>query len=162
MSAADPKPGSRPREVTFAGVQAVTGSFIGLLVLIAGAGELNSTEMRDRLTELINSPQAEPLGLTLDTARELTRYTIMAMGVVCTTSLILGIFVLRRHQAARIVLTVLGILVAVLWLFAGPPGWLITAYVAISIALLWRKSARAWFADPVEPPLIRPPGPPSA
>lgn len=161
MSAADPKPGPRPREVTFAGVQTMSGSAIAIFVLIAIAQQLNSVEMRDALTEVINNPRFESLGVTLDTARELMKYMIMAMGVVSMTSLILGLFVLRRHQAARIVLTVLGGLVAVVFLFGGPPGWFITAYVAISVAMVWTKSARAWFADPAEPPLMGRPPPPS-
>lgn len=158
MSAVDPKPGPRPGEVTFAGVQAVSGSAIAVFVLIASAQQLNSTEMRDALTEVVNSPQVEPLGLTVDSARDLMRYLIMAMGVVSVTSLILGVFVLRRHRSSRIALTVLGALVAAVSLLGGPPGWFITVYVVVSVAMLWTKSARAWFADPVDP--VGPPPPP--
>jgi hypothetical protein len=74
------------------------------------------------------------------------------MGVLSVSSAVLGVFVLRRHRSARVALTVLGCLVALLTLFAGPTGWIVTLYIAASVAMLWSKPARAWFSNPPPAP----------
>jgi hypothetical protein len=146
--------------VTWGALQAIVGSGVALALLISAAQQLNGTQMSDALEEAVKTEQAVAVGLTLETARAIMRYTIMAMAVLSVTSLVLGVYVLRRHRPSRIGLTILGGLVAALALLAGPPGWLVTAYIVISITLMWTKSARAWFANEVRPPLGGPPPPP--
>lgn len=136
----------RPREVTFGGIQAVIGSALALVGVFSLASQLDSDAVRDALTQISEDPRFASLDLTVDGARDLMRYSLMLMGVLSVTSLILGIYVLRRHRASRIVLTVMGVGVAVASLAAGPTGWLVTAYVAVSVYLLWTKPAREWFA----------------
>jgi hypothetical protein len=149
----------RPREVTLAGMQAVIGSAIALVVLVNGMQQLYSAEVHDALTEIVASEEARSLDLTLETARSILRYTIMALAVLSVASLVLGYFVLRRHRASRVALTVVGTAVALLCLFAGPLGWLVAAYIGVSIALLWSKQARAWFRGEEQRPAAGPQGP---
>jgi hypothetical protein len=137
---------ARPREVTVGGAQAVVGGAVATLLLIGAAQQLYSSEMHDALAKAVADPRAADLGLTIDTARTLAKYAIMVMGVLSVSSVVLGVFVLRRHRPARVALTVLGALVAVLTLFAGPTGWIVTLYIAASVAMLWSKPARTWFA----------------
>jgi len=146
MSAAAPTPAARPREVTVGGMQAVIGSAVALLMVFSVAQQLDSPTMQDALAQFSDDPRAASLNLTAEGVRSLVRYTLMGLGVLSVTSLILGIFVLRRHRSSRIVLTVLGGFVAVTSILAGPSGWLVTAYVVVSLYLLWTKAARAWFA----------------
>lgn len=146
MSAAAPTPAARPREVTVGGMQAVIGSAVALLIVFSVAQQLDSAPVREALTKFSEKPRPASLDLTIEGVRSVMRYTLMGLGVLSVTSLILGIFVLRRHRSSRIVLTVLGGFVAVAALLAGPSGWLVTAYVAVSLYLLWTKAARAWFA----------------
>jgi hypothetical protein len=152
----------RPREVTLAGTQAVVGSLVALVVLVNGMQELYSTEVHDALTEIVESDEAERIGLTLEGARTILRYSIMALSVLSAASLVLGFFVLRRHRAARVALTVIGSTVALLALAAGPFGWVVTAYIGVCVALLWTKSARTWFGEgrPDPPTQQIGPGPP--
>lgn len=138
----------RPREVTFGGTQAVVGGAITTLLLIGAAQQLYSSEMHDALAKAVADPRARQLGLSIDGARTLARYAIMVMGVLSVSSVVLGIFVLRRHRPSRVALTVLGALVALVTVFAGPTGWIVTLYVGASVAMLWSKPARAWFAGP--------------
>jgi hypothetical protein len=159
MTSASPQPRPRPREVTFGGTQAVVGGAIALVLLIAAAQQLYSSEMEDMLKQALQDHRAAELGITLDTARTMAKVTIMVMAVMSVTSFILGIYVLKRHRPSRIALTVLGAVVAVATLFAGPTGWVITAYVAASLGLLWSKAARAWFADPPPRAGYGPPAP---
>jgi hypothetical protein len=143
---------TRPREVTVGGAQAVVGGTVATLLLIGAAQQLYSSEMHDALAKAVADPRAADLGLTIDTARTLAKYAIMVMGVLSVSSVVLGVFVLRRHRPARVALTVLGVLVAVLTLFAGPTGWIVTLYIAASVAMLWSKPARTWFAGTPPPP----------
>ncbi len=139
---------SRPREVTVGGLAAVVGSAMALVLLISTANQLNSSQVTDTLREVIKSEQAATLGLTLEGAREVLRYTIMALAVLSVSSLVLGFYVLRRHRSARVVLTVIGGLVGVLALLAGPVAWLVSLYIGVSILLMWSRPARAWFGGP--------------
>lgn len=153
--------GSRPWQVTVSGLQAVIGSTVIVFGVLTLADQIDSPTMRDTLTQLTEDPRFASLELTLDGARTLVKYTLMAMGVLSVTSLVLGIFVLRRHQPSRIALTVLGGLVAVVSLFAGLAGWVLAVYVGVSVGLLWTGTARAWFTgQPAAGNLASPFGPP--
>jgi hypothetical protein len=136
---------SRPREVTISALLTIVASAVMILAAVTLAEQLDSSTMRDTLTRIITDPRFASLDLSLDEARSLVKYTLMAMGGLSVTSLVLGAFVLRRHQPSRIALTALGAVVAVLSLFAGLPGWVLAVYVGVSVGLLWTRSARAWF-----------------
>jgi hypothetical protein len=138
--------GTRPWEVTVGAVQAVIGGGVMVVAALTLAGQLDSAALHDTLTQLTTDPRFASLNLTLDGARSLLKYTLMGVGGLGVTSLVLGVFVLRRHRPSHIALTVLGSTVALFALFAGPPGWLLAAYVGLSLALLWTRSSRAWFS----------------
>lgn len=153
MTSAPSGSSRRPREVTFGGTQAIVGGALATTLLIATAQQLYSSEMQDVLVQALDDPRASQVGLTIENARTMAKYAIMVMGVLSVSSLVLGIFVLRRHRASRVALTVLGSLVALMMLLAGPSGWLVTVYIAASLAMLWSGPARAWFAGaPPQPP----------
>ncbi len=139
---------SRPREVTVGGLAAVVGSAMALVLLVSTANQLHSSRVTEALTTVVKSEQAATLGLTLEGARELLRYTIMGLAVLSVASLVLGFYVLRRHRSARVVLSVIGGGVGTLALFAGPVAWLVSLYIGVSIFLIWSRPARAWFGGP--------------
>lgn len=155
------------------GSSAVIGSAMALVLLVSTAGQIDGQDMTDTLTGLVASDQAATLGISLEGARELLRYTIMVMGVLSVASVVLGVYVLRRHRGSRVALTVIGGLVAAASLAAGPAGWLITLYIGASVFLVWTRPARAWFAagtgsgdgsssgPPAGPPSESPNGSPS-
>lgn len=155
----------RPQVVTISGVQTVLGCLIVLGLIISALSELYSARTSEVLRDAIASEQAASLDLTLDTARTITRYTLIGAGVFAGIALVLGVFVLRGDQAARIVLTVMGGLAIGVTLLAGPAVWVASGYVALSLALLWTRQAREWFrpasSDPSSPAAGTPP-PPSA
>jgi hypothetical protein len=152
--------------VTLGALQAVTASAVVVLAVLTLAQQIDSSTMRDTLTQLTEDKRFASLNLTLDGARTLVRYTLMAMGGLSVTAFVLGIFVLRRHHPSRIALTVLGGIVAFASMFAGLAGWVLFLYVAASIGLLWSRPARTWFASQqagtggVAPPRSSPPPPP--
>lgn len=135
---------------------AVIGSVMTLILTVSGMAEINSTAMKDTLRELVNDPRFAVLDMNIDEATTMMRVALMVMGGLSVVSLVLGIYVLRGHRSSRVALTGLGGLVALLFLFAGPGGWPITAYVGVSIGLLWTAKSRRWF----RPPQLLPPVPP--
>jgi len=156
---------ARPRQVTFGGTQAIVGGALSTVLLIATAQQLYEQPMTEALEQALADPRAAGLDITVETARTIAKYTIMVMGVLSVASLVLGVFVLRRHRPARVALTILGVLVALATLLAGPPGWAVSVYVAASVVMLWSKPARAWFSDSepsafTSPPASFPPPPP--
>ncbi len=148
----------RPREVTLGGLQAVAGSGLALVLLISTAQQLNGSEMTGTLSDLVKNDQAAALNLTVENARRLLRYAIMGMSVLSAASLVLGVYVLRRHRAARIVLTAIGGVVATVGLLAWPVGWIVTVYIGVSIFLIWSRPARAWFSQGSAPGRASGPG----
>ncbi len=138
--------GRRPREVTFAGVQIVLGSVLVLVAAFNGMAQLRSTEMREALNKMLQMEQAATLNLTLESARTLAKYTLLASGAAAAVSLVLGIFVMRRDRSARLALTIMGGLIGLVTLAGGPAAWVVTAYVGAAVLLLWTKAARTWFA----------------
>lgn len=140
------KASPRPREVTVAGVQIVVGSALVIILAFNGMAQLQSTQMREILTELLASEQAATLNLTVESARELVKYTLLVSGGFAAVALVLGIFVMRRDRASRLVLTIMGGLIVVVTVLGGPAAWVIAAYALISVLLLWTKAARAWFS----------------
>ena len=135
--------------MTLGGVQAVAGSVLALVMLISAAQQLNGEQMTNTLRDIVQQEQVSALDLTVESARDLLRYSIMVLSVLSAASLVLAIFVLRRHRPARIGLTVVGSVAGVALLIAGPVGWVGTLYIAVSIFLLWTRPARAWFGDGV-------------
>ncbi|MBA2444399.1 MAG: hypothetical protein H0V49_03605, partial [Nocardioidaceae bacterium] len=135
MTNVNPQPArrTRPREVTIAGVQTIVGSATMLLLLVSLETQLNTSAMQEEFEKLLADPRMDPLGLTVERLRTVAHYLFMVMGVMAVTSLVLGVYVLKRHGASRVVLTVMGGLVALVSLLGGPGGWLLAAYVGFCI-----------------------------
>jgi hypothetical protein len=161
MSSAQPQADPpRPQEVTIGGLLAVSGSVVAIVSLVLSMNNLYSVEMTDVLRDVMEGPGLGPMSLTIDDMRTIAKVIIMVLAVMSVTSAVLGVYVLRRDRVARIVLTCLGSLVAVLALFSGIAGWILTFYISMSIGLLWSKPARQWFR-PVGSTVAPPTGPPS-
>lgn len=159
---------ARPRQVTVAGVQAVVGGVFAVLLLVALAGQLNSQEIRSAAAKAISNSHADRFGLTVDKVLTILRYSISVLAVLSAASVVLGIFVLRRHRGSRVALTVVGGLTAFVLLFAMPLGWMGSAYIGVALVMLWSRPARAWFSPPQDagprypPPAGLPPRPPGS
>ena len=143
------QPSARPSQVTVAGWAVAIASAVLVVTVFDAMGQLHSVDMRDRITRAITSGSAQNLGLTLGGATEILRWALMVSGVAAVAAGIFGVFVLQRHQAARIGLTIAAVPVVLTAPAAGSlPGMVIGA----GAALLWSRPARDWFAGrPVRP-----------
>jgi hypothetical protein len=136
-------PGPRPRQVTIGGWVAAVTSAVLVVTVFDTMANLHTVDTRDRLTDALTSGSLKDFGISLDTALSFVRGALFVAGVAAAVTGILGIFVLQRHQAARIVLTVAAVPVVLTAPFAG--GFL-GILVGGAAALLWTEPARDWFA----------------
>ena len=71
--------GRRPREVTLGGIQAVAGSVMALVLLISTAQQLHGEDMTNTLRDIVRNDQVAAFDITVESARTMLRYTIMAL-----------------------------------------------------------------------------------
>lgn len=137
------KTGPRPTQVTVAAWVVVAASAALLIAVFEEMTRLRTIDMRAEITQVIDSSSAQQLGLTVETATEVLRWCLMISGVAGVAAGIFGIYVLQRHQGARIGLTVAAVPVVLMAPIAGSlPGMMVGA----GAVMLWGRSARDWFA----------------
>ena len=148
----EPKAGARPSQVTMAAGTAAVGSALLVLTLFDSISRLRSVEMRESITKFLSSPPGSGLGLSVTDAVDLLRAGMLFTGAVAAAAVVLAVYVLQRHNAARICFTVAA---ALLLLTAPIAGGVLPILVAFSAVMLWTRPARDWFAGrpaaPVEP-----------
>jgi hypothetical protein len=151
-------PGPRPRQVTFAGWLIAVSSAVLVVTVFDTMANLHSVDTRDRLTSALTTGSLKDVGISVSDALSLIRAALFVAGVAAVVTGILGVFVLQRHTAARIVLTVAAVPVVLTAPFAGG---LLSVLIGGATALLWTREARDWFAGrpPARPvvPAERPP-----
>jgi hypothetical protein len=135
----------RPRQVTVGATLAVTGGLVLLFALVDLTTRLESVEVTQALHDGLRSLRLSG-DVSVEQARDILRYTIMVFAVLSAAAVVFGIFTLMRDRAARIALTAVIGTIGVAALLGGPATWLISMYVGVSVALLWSRSAREWFA----------------
>ena len=138
--------GKRPTTVTAAAwisivFSALTGALFGLI----GFGLLVA---RDQvIDEIRKSPDYQNLDFDVDQAYGVAVAMMFGIFVWCVIAIVLSVFVLRRSNVARILLTISSAVVAVLSLLGiagGLPIVTLIASVAV-IVLLYVGGAGAWF-----------------
>lgn len=120
----------------------IVGSAFLLLTVFDTLAGLNSVDTRDRVAEVLSSPTGEGLGIGVDDALGVMRVALSIAAVCAAVAVVLGAFVLQRHNGARIALSV----VAVPILLTSPLTGLVGAFVAAAVAMLWTGQGRDWFA----------------
>jgi hypothetical protein len=145
-------PGPRPRQVTVGGWVVAVASALLVVTVFDATTHLHSVETRDAVTDALTTDW-KGLGLSVDDALAVIRWALLVAGVAAAATGVLGVFVLQRHVAARVALTV----AAVPLVLSAPIGgsgrsgsaaavFLLGAVVAAGTALLWTEPARDWFA----------------
>jgi hypothetical protein len=136
-------PGPRPRQVTIGGWVVAVASAVLVVTVFDTMATLHTVDTRDRLTDALTTGALKGLGLSVDRALSVVRGALFVAGVAAVVTGILGIFVLQRHRAARVVLTVAAVPVVMTAPFAGG---LLGVVIGGAAALLWTEPARDWFA----------------
>ncbi|MFE7228506.1 hypothetical protein ACFU7D_27165 [Nocardioides sp. NPDC057577] len=136
-----PDPDARPGTVVAASIMTIVGSVIALLISVfmvpAGIADYNDPTSSDK-------------GVTLAMI-----IWFAVCGVLSLIAIPLGIMVLFRSKVARILLTVVGSIAALLSLFVV----LYPALIIAAVVMLYAGRAGNWFArrkpfDPLQPPAV--------
>jgi hypothetical protein len=136
-------PGPRPRQVTLAGWVIAVASAMLVATVFDAMARLRSVDTRDALTEALTTGVAKDLGLSVDDALGIVRVGLFVAALAAVVTGILGIFVLQRHAAARIVLTVAAVPVVLTAPFSGG---VLALLIGGATVMLWSEPARDWFA----------------
>lgn len=148
-----PDPSVRPSQVTLAGWAIAVASVLLVLAVFSTMGQLESVDMRERLSRAISSGWVKGLGISLGDATEIVRWSLYVSGVAAAASSILGVFVLQGHRGARIGVTVAAGLVLTASIASVLTGFLALVLVVLA-ALLWSGPGGDWFAG--RPITVRP------
>ena len=140
---ADTSTTARPRQVTTAAGLVIGGSLFLLVSVFDTVTRLRSVDTRESVTEMLDSPAGEGLGLSVGQALDLMRVGLTVSAVCAAVALVAGIFVLQKHRGARIALTVAAV---PLLLTAPLTGGLLGALVVAATAVIWSGPARDWYA----------------
>jgi hypothetical protein len=140
---------ARPSQVTMAGWMAVVGSALLVATLFDAMAGMHSLETRQAIQELLSTPPGSDLHVSVAEVIDLLRVATLVAGAAAAAAAVLGVSVLRRHNAARVGLTVTA---AALVVTTPLTGSLLSLPVALAVTMLWTQPARDWFAG-------RPPAP---
>jgi hypothetical protein len=150
----DPSTGShnpRPRPVTVAGVIAASTCVLLVLWLLDIETQVRSIEVRHSITDTLKSRGWQGL-VSVSEVIAIMHGIIAVSAALSAAGLVLAIYCLRRHRAARIGLSVVAVcLLFTATLVTGP----LPLAVAYGAARLWRRDARDWFdgrPTPAGPP----------
>lgn len=143
-------PGPRPRQVTVGGWLVAIASAMLVASVFDAMARLHSVDTRDALVRVLTTGSAKDLGISVTDALGVVRAALFVAGASAAVTAILGVFVLQRHVAARVVLTIAAVPVVLTAPFSG--GFLALA-VGAGTVLLWSRPARDWFAG--RPPTRR-------
>ena len=134
---------ARPRQLTLAAGFVIGGSVFLMLTVFDSLTTLNSVDMRDEITRMLDSPTGEGLGITMSQALASMRVGLMVAGACAAAAAVLGIYVLKPNRGARLALSILAVPIL---LTAPLTGGITGALVVVAILMLWTGPARDWFA----------------
>jgi hypothetical protein len=134
---------ARPSQVTMAGWVAVIASVLLVLTLFEAVGRLHTVQFRDQVEEFLSTPPGSGLGLEFPQIVEILRVLMLFSGAAAAAATVLAVYVLQRHNAARIGFTVAAV---VLMLTAPVAGGFLPVMIGFAALLLWSRPARDWFA----------------
>jgi FtsH-binding integral membrane protein len=142
----------RPRQVTVA----VGIGLVGCLVLVIGLfdtmAHTRTVDARDGIADFLATSPGDGLGLSIDQVLEIWRVVLLLSGALAAAAFVMGIFVIQRHNGARIGFTV----AAGLLLLAMPAIGVFPVIVAVAAVWLWSEPARDWFAGRAPRPKATP------
>ncbi len=141
----------RPSQVTMSAWMALVGSLLLVVTLFDSVSRLRTVEFRESITEFLSTQPGSGLGLDIAQVVEFLRVLMLVSGAAAAAAAVLAIYVLQRHKAARVGLTVAAAaLVLTLATAAAIPdapvsGGFLPVMIAFAAISLWTKPARDWF-----------------
>lgn len=138
---------ARPSQVTMAGWMAAIAAGLLVLSLFDSVANLQSVEFRDSVEEFLSTPPGSGLGVGVDGVVEVVRWLLLLSGAAAAAAGILAIYVLQRHNGARVGFTVAAGLLMLITVFTMPAlNSFLPILIAVAATWLWTRPAREWFA----------------
>ena len=139
----DPGVGSqapRPRSVTVAGLIAASTCGLLVIVLFEAQTQLLSVEERKAITKMLT--ELGVVGLTTADFIALLRAVVLVSAALSAAGLVLAVYALKGHRAARVGLTIVAAgLLFTATVVTGP----LPLLVVFAAARLWIRDAREWY-----------------
>lgn len=136
----------RPTALTLVCIFVGVSALLVLVNLMSVLSDWGSIAMQDALREQL---EAEPLassGLGLEGLLSVLRIAAQVGIVVAIAAGIFALYVARGHEASRWALTAICVLGAIVFAAAGVAGLLPGAMAVGSVAVMWSRDSRRWFA----------------
>ncbi|MDQ3164677.1 MAG: hypothetical protein M3Q17_00700 [Actinomycetota bacterium] len=138
-------PARRPSQVTLACAVAGIGAALVLASIFSTLAGWPPSRMRYEL--------GGRFGANTDAVLAALRVLLMAAAAGCVATLVLAVYTARRHNGARLALTVVLPVTAMASSGAGPAGWVLVGMTVPCAVWLWGRDARAWFVPASAPAL---------
>ncbi|MGA8994479.1 MAG: hypothetical protein WB441_09250, partial [Nocardioidaceae bacterium] len=134
----------RPRRVTVGAGLALTGCVLLIFSMLDSMARVRSVDTREGVTDFLSRPPGSGLGLEVDQVMTVLRLMVFVTGGLAAAGAVLAVYVLLRHRAARVALTVTAVLLVVSSMFGS---LLLPLMVAFGVMLVWSREGREWFGD---------------
>ncbi|WP_299054256.1 hypothetical protein [uncultured Nocardioides sp.] len=133
---------ARPSQTTLGGWMIVSGSVLLVVSLFTTMAELRSLDTRRSVEETLAEPPLDTSGISVEGFLQLLHVSALVAGGCAAAMAVLGVYALRRHRPARVLLSVLAV---PLFLAGIVAGGLLSSVVAVATVFLWLKPSRDWF-----------------
>lgn len=133
---------ARPSQTTLGGWMIVSGSVLLVASLFTTMAELRSLDTRRSVEETLAEPPLDTSGISVEGFLQLLHVSALVAGGCAAAMAVLGVYALRRHRPARVLLSVLAV---PLFLSGIVAGGLLSSVVAVATVFLWLKPSRDWF-----------------
>ena len=133
----------RPQQVTAGGlVSAIAGGLL-LFSTYDSMANLRSIDTREQISKALDGGRGRDLGVSVEQATQWMHAGLLVLGAAAAAVVVLGLYSLRRNNTARIVLSVLAVVVVLISMVSDP---VLGMGVGVGAVLLWSGPARDWFA----------------
>jgi hypothetical protein len=130
----------RPRSVTVAGAIAASTCALLVVVLFDAQNQLQSVEVRQSIAQTIQ--HSGLVGVRVTQVLAVLRAVVVVSAALSAAGLVLSVYSLRRHRAARVGLSIVAVgLLFTATLLTGP----LPLLVVFAAGRLWWRDARDWY-----------------
>ncbi len=139
----EPQSAPRPNQVTILGVFSIIASLLLIVIVYDALGQVGSVDTRRQIENYLGTGGGTGLSITVDQFTEVLRVLALATGALAAAACVLAVFVLLRHNGARIGLTVVAVLLLPSALLIG----VLPVGLAVAAGMLWSPRVKGWFGS---------------